>query len=170
MIKRIVYITLLLSMNLVSSQAQTTNHTAYSLFITSFARYASWPQTGDNFKITVLGKSKVYDELVKMTASKNVNGHPYKIEQMDDIGQQLGDSQIVYLSDNKSSSLDEILRATHGKPVMIVTEREGLAKKGAGLSFLVIDNKLRFDINNTELEKRNIKVSANLVTIANSSL
>ncbi len=169
MIKRILYITLLLSMNLVSLHAQTTNHTAYSLFVTSFAKYASWPQEDGDFKITVLGKSKVYDELVKMTASKNVNGHAYKIEQTDDIT-QIGDARIIYISDNKSSNLDEILKATHGKPIMIVTEREGLAKKGAGLSFLVIDNKLRFDINNTELEKRNIKVSANLVTIANSSM
>lgn len=170
MIRRIVYIALLISMSpWLSALGQTTNHTAYSLFVVSFAKYASWPTEGGDFKITVLGKSKVYDELLKMTANKNVNGHAYKIEQAEGVS-EIGDAQIVYISDNKSSSLDDLIKLTHGKPMMIVTEREGLTRKGAGLSFLIIDNKLRFDINNTELEKRNIKVSANLVSIANSAL
>jgi hypothetical protein len=152
-----------------SAKAQTTNHSTYSLFVTSFAKYALWPASNGEFKITVLGKSKIYDELVKMTAGKNVNGNTYKIEQVEDIA-SVGYPQILFLPDHKSSNLSEVLKATQGKPTMIVTEREGLVKKGASLSFLIIDDKLRFDINNTELEKRSIKVSSNLLNIANTSL
>jgi hypothetical protein len=78
-------------------------------------------------------------------------------------------ANIVYVSDGKSSSLDDVLKTKHGKPVMVITEREGLFKKGAGLSFVVLDNStLRFDINNTELEKRQIKISKSLTALANS--
>ena len=83
----------------------------------------------------------------------------------------LGSAQMVYLADGKSGSLDEILKATEGKPVMIICQREGLPKKGAGFSFIVTENStLRFDINNTELEKRQIKISKNLSTLANSTI
>ena len=83
----------------------------------------------------------------------------------------LGSAQMVYLADGKSGSLDEILKATEGKPVMIICQREGLHKKGAGFSFIVTENStLRFDINNTELEKRQIKISKNLSTLANSTI
>jgi YfiR/HmsC-like len=149
--------------------AQTTNHTAYSLFVVSFAKYSSWPQPGSEFTIVVLGKSKVYDELVKLTANKNLNGLAYKIVQAETI-EEVGDAQLVYLSDNKSSSLDELNKATEGKPTMIVAEREGLAKKGAAFSLLVLDNKLRFDVNNAELEKRHIKVSSSLMNLANQAI
>jgi hypothetical protein len=150
-------------------QAQTTNYAAYSLYVASFSRYASWPQPGGDFKITVLGKSKIYDELMKITANKNVNGLAYKIAQVENVN-EIGDPQILFIPDNKSSTLDDVVKATSGKPVMIVTEREGLLRKGADFSFLIIDNKLRFDMNSSNLEKRNIKISSNLVSIANSSL
>lgn len=152
-----------------SANAQTTNHAAYSLFVINFAKYGSWPQTGTDFKIAVLGKSKIYEELLKSTANKNVNGQPYKVNQIENAS-EIGDAQIVFIPDNKSSNLDEVIKATAGKSIMIVTEREGLAKKGADFSFLVIDNKLRFDINSSDLEKRNIKVAGSLVSIANSSI
>jgi hypothetical protein len=58
-----------------------------------------------------------------------------------------------------------------GKSVMIISEREGLFKKGAGFSFILMDNgTLRCDINNTDLEKRQIRVSKNLTALTNSSI
>lgn len=78
---------------------------------------------------------------------------------------------MLYLADGKSCSLDEIIKGTQGKPVMIIAEREGLYKKGAGFSFVVIDNNtLRFDVSNTDLEKRSIKVSKSLSALANTMI
>ena len=153
----------------VTAYSQTTNYQVYALFVVNIAKYSSFPSVANDFHVTVYGKTKVYDELVKQ-AGKAVNGHPLKVSQSDDIT-QLGQAQIIYLADGKSAALDEILKATEGKPVMIICEREGLHKKGAGFSFIVTDNStLRFDINNTELEKRQIKVSKNLSTLANSTI
>jgi hypothetical protein len=149
--------------------AQTTNYAAHSLFVVSFAKYASWPASDGDFKIAVIGKSKVYEEMVKITANKTVDGKPYKIVQVESLPEAL-DAHIIFLPDNKSSLIDELTKATEGKPVMIITEREGLHKKGAGFSFVVLDNKLRFDVNNAELEKRNIKMSSNLLNLANTTL
>ena len=166
--KKIAFVVLLATMA-ASAYAQTTNHTAYSLFVVSFARYASWPQAGTEFKIAVLGKSKVYEEMVKLTANKTMNGQAYKIVQIETI-EEVGDAHIVFVPDNRSSQLEDLNKATAGKPVMIVAEREGMAKKGATFSFLVVDSKLRFDVNNGELEKRHIKVSANLLSLANQTI
>jgi hypothetical protein len=99
-----------------------------------------------------------------------VNGHTLKITQTDDL-QALQKASVIYLADNKSSSLDEVMKATEGKPVMIICEREGLFRRGAGLSFVVTDNNtLRFDVNNGELEKRQIKISKSLTALANTIL
>jgi len=93
-----------------------------------------------------------------------------KVTQVESIA-DIGQPHVLYLADGKSSSLDEIIKATQGKPVMIITEREGLYRKGAGFSFVVMDNStLRFDINNTDLEKRSIKVSKSLSALANTMI
>lgn len=79
---------------------------------------------------------------------------------------------IVFPSFVFSQDLDSLLNLsafTEGKSIMVIAEREGLFKKGASFSFVVMDNNtLRYDINNAELEKRNIKVSKNLASLANS--
>jgi len=153
----------------VTAYSQTTNYQVYALFVVNIAKYSSFPNVSNDLQVTVYGKTKVYDELMKQ-AGKAVNGHTLKVTQAEDIT-QLGQAQIVYLADGKSAALDEILKATEGKPVMIICEREGLHKKGAGFSFIVTESStLRFDINNTELEKRQIKISKNLSTLANSTI
>ncbi len=149
-------------------RAQTTNHQVYALFIVNIAKYSSWPSAHAEMHITVLGKTKVFDELVKQNG-KNVNG-TVKVTQVDDVA-ALGTPNIIYLADGKSGSLDDVLKAMEGKPVMIIAEREGLYKKGAGFSFVVLENStLRFDINSTDLEKRQIKVAKNLAALANATI
>ncbi|HYG20908.1 MAG TPA: YfiR family protein [Ohtaekwangia sp.] len=152
-----------------SSQAQTTNYQVYALYVVNIAEHSSWPGRSGDFHITVFGKSKAYEELLKQNG-KMVNGHTLRISQVEELSAN-GEPQIIYLPDNKSSSLNDILKATAGKPAMIITEREGLFKKGAGFSFVVMgNNTLRYDINHTELEKKQIRVSKNLAALANATL
>src|SRR5579862_8884045 len=100
-----------------SSYAQTTNHQVYAVFVVSIAKYSSWPESeAKDFKIAVLGKSKVYDELVKSTANKEIHGKKVQIVQLEEISK--GDEpQILFVPDNKSSQLNEIVKAFSGKPV-----------------------------------------------------
>ena len=152
-----------------AAKAQTTNYQVYALFVVNIAKYSAWPNQNGDLNIAVFGKSKAYDELMKHNG-KNVNGHVVKITQVDDVA-LLGQPHIVYLADGKSNALDDIIKATQGKAVMVITEREGLFKKGAGFSFVIMENStLRFDINNTELEKRQIKVSKSLSSLANITI
>jgi len=160
---------LLATLFTVTLKAQTTNYQVYSLYVVNIAKYSSWPTVNGEFNITVFGKSKVYDELLKQNG-KNVNGHVLKVTQVENVS-DLGQPQIIYLADGKSSALDDILKLTEGKSIMIISEREGLHKRGAGFSFVVMENgTLRCDMNGTELEKRQIKISKNLSALTNSSI
>lgn len=150
-------------------KAQTTNYKVYALYVVNIAKYSSWPAAHGELKIGVLGKSKVLEELQKQEG-KVVNGQTLKVSQFEDI-KEAEDVHIIYVSDNRSSSLEDVMKRTEGKPVMVVAEREGLYKKGAGFSFVVMDNNtLKFDVNSTELEKRQIKVSKSLTALANSQM
>jgi hypothetical protein len=152
-----------------TAKAQTTNHQVYALYVVNIAKYSSWPGAETELHIVVLGKSKVFDELQKQNG-KTVNGKHLKIEQFEDYS-RIGEPHILYVSDGKSNNLDEILQQTQGKSIMIVAEREGLFRKGAGFSFIIMENNiLKFDVNSSELEKRQIKVSKSLTSLANSTL
>lgn len=149
--------------------AQTTNYQVYALYVVNIAKYSSWPNLQGELRIAVFGKSKVYEELMKQNG-KSVNGSTLKVYQAEQV-ESVSDAHILYLADGKSGTLEDLIKATAGKATMIIAEREGLHKKGAGFSFVIMENSsLRFDMNHTELEKRLIKVSKNLTTLANSSI
>ena len=149
-------------------RAQTTNYQVHSLFVLNIAKYSTWPSSAGEFHIVVFGKSKMYEELLKQVSGKHINGQMIKVTQTDDAG-DIGGAQIVFLADGKSNNLSDIVKATDGSSTMVIAEREGLFKKGAGFSFVLMENNtLRYDINNVELEKRNIKVSKNLASLAHS--
>ena len=151
------------------SFAQTTNYQVYALYVVNIAKYASWPNVNGELRIAVFGKSKVFDELMKQNG-KSVNGSTLKIFQADEV-EKVSGAHILYLADGRSGTLDDLIKATEGHATMIIAEREGLHKKGAGFSFVIMDNSsLRFDMNHTELEKRAIKVSKSLSSLANSSI
>src|SRR5687768_18614020 len=83
-------------------KAQTTNYQVYSLYVVNIAKYSSWPSVQGEFHISVFGKSKVYDELMKQNG-KNVNGHIIRVKLVDNVN-DIGDPHILYLADGKSSA------------------------------------------------------------------
>lgn len=158
----------LFTMVIYSGVAQTTSYKAHAVFVFSIAKYSQWPPSdnANEFVITVLGKTKMYDELVAGTSRHVVYGLKISIVEAETVS-QIGKTNIVFVADNKSNVMDELVKATSGKPVMIITEREGLHKKGAGVSFFVNDQgKLNFDLNLTEMTKRELSMSKSLTALA----
>jgi hypothetical protein len=170
---RIKFLATLIFVGLVSVGAfsQTTNYKAHTIFVFSIAKYSQWPANDKGeFVITVLGKSKLYDELTSSSANHTISGKKISVIAVNDVS-EIKETNMVVVSDGKSNSLPDLIKATANQPVMIITEREGLHKKGAGVSFFVNDaGKLNFDLNLTEMNKRTLTLSKSLTSLAASIL
>jgi YfiR/HmsC-like len=170
---RIKFLALLIFVGLVTVNAfsQTTNYKAHTIFVFSIAKYSQWPANDNSeFVITVLGKSKLYDELIASSANHTISGKKISVITVNDVA-EIKETNMVLVSDGKSSALPDLIKATANQPIMIVTEREGLHKKGAGVSFFVNDaGKLNFDLNLTEMNKRTLTLSKSLTSLAASIL
>jgi hypothetical protein len=170
---RIRFFATLIFVSLVSVRAfsQTTNYKAHTIFVFSIAKYSQWPASEKNeFVITVLGKSKLYDELIASSANHTISGKKISVIAVNDVT-EIKETNMVVVSDSKSNALQDLIKATANQPVMIITEREGLHKKGAGVSFFVNDSgKLNFDLNLTDMNKRTLTLSKSLTSLAASIL
>ena len=70
------------------------------------------------------------------------------------------------MASSKSSMMKNIKELLKTKPILIVGEREGLANKGAGISFVTLDDDtLKFDINKKEIEHHGLKVASQLIQL-----
>jgi hypothetical protein len=65
-----------------------------------------------------------------------------------------------------SAMLPDVLKKMKGKSTLIVTEKLGLAKQGSAINFIIENNKQRFELNKSNIEKYNLKVSSTLEALA----
>jgi YfiR/HmsC-like len=151
-----------------TAHAQSTNYKTYSVFLYSFIKYIEWPadtKTGD-FVIGVYGNSKMASELQAGVAGRKNAGQTIKIKEAQNLSDLAG-VQLVFIGDSKSSSTADIVKQFKGQPVLIVTERDGLIKKGASVSFLITDESLlKFQINEQILAEQKLKAASALVQLA----
>ena len=79
--------------------AQTTNYKGYAIFLYSFTKYVHWPKSSlaGDFKITVVGNSKVTQELATIVQHKTVLGRKIIVSQVN-TAQELTGAHLVYLS------------------------------------------------------------------------
>lgn len=122
-----------------------------ALFIMNFAKYVEWPGGAGDFVITVLGNDPVIDEL-KIIAEKTKIGERALVIQKAGTPDQVGKCDLVYLPPDKKSAYDA-LAARFGNGVLIVTNADGMAQKGAPINLATIDGKQKFEINPEGLKK-----------------
>ena len=148
-------------------KAQETDYKAYTLFVYNFMKYIEWPeaQSKGDFIIAVLGDSPVNKELQTLAAGKKLKGRNIVLKKCNTFEETVG-CHLLYISSSKSTSLKALKDQTKDKPVLIVGEREGLAKKGASLSFVTLDDdELKFDINKKEIEQHQLKIAGSLINL-----
>ncbi|HWY33084.1 MAG TPA: YfiR family protein, partial [Nitrosopumilaceae archaeon] len=118
-----------------------------------------------DFVVCILGDSPISKELQGLASSRKIKGRTIIIKSIGKPEDASG-CQLLYISSSKSSVLKSLKDQSKDKPMLIVGEREGLAKKGAALSFVTLDDDgLKFDINKKEIELHQLKISSSLIQL-----
>jgi hypothetical protein len=148
-------------------KAQDVDYKAYTLFVYNFMKYVEWPeaQSKGDFVVGVYGDSPIQKELQALAAGKKLKGRNIVIKTITKPEDAIG-CQLLYISSSKSAVIKQLKEQMKDKPVLLVGEREGLAKKGAGLSFVTLeDDELKFDINKKEIEVHQLKIASSLLAL-----
>jgi len=73
---------------------------------------------------------------------------------------------IIFLAGGDVSNLNRALKILRDRPALIIAESNGFADLGAGINFVVKNNKIKFEINRSALKRKGIEVSSYLLNIA----
>jgi hypothetical protein len=148
-------------------KAQDIDYKAYTLFVYNFMKYVEWPeeQSKGDFVVGVLGDSPIQKELQGLASAKKLKGRNIIVKKYN-TPEEARDCHLLYVSSSKSGTVKTLKEQIKNSPVLIVGEREGLAKKGASLSFVTLeDDELKFDINKKEIEQHQLKIASSLVNL-----
>jgi hypothetical protein len=137
------------------------------MFIYNFTKYIEWPTDykQGNFVVGVLGFSPVFSELEKMSKTKKAVNQPFEIKKFNSVS-DISKCHMLIISDENAGKLGACLDKVRNYNTLVITEREGLARQGSGINFIVKDNKQKFELNKTSVTKKDLKISKSLESLA----
>ena len=137
-----------------------------SSFIYHFTNYMQWPEAKQqgNFIITVVGDDPIENFLKTLSASKKVGLQDITVKKVSNVG-AIEESHIIYMSSSTLNEFDAAKSTASSKDALLITSKQGYAKRGAGINFIAVNGKPKFEINQSAISASSIKVGAKLLQI-----
>ncbi|HSZ34117.1 MAG TPA: YfiR family protein [Puia sp.] len=150
----------------VSQAQQPMDYAVQANIIYRFTKYIEWPEskrTGD-FIIGVVGDSPLSDQLQNFIANKTAGSRKIVIRKFSSSA-EIFNCQILFISEDESDNLKKIAARTAGSPILLVSESDGLALKGACINFIIVSDHLKLEINKNNIEQRNLNIASELLQL-----
>jgi len=150
---------------------QTSIPKAQTLFIYNFSRLIEWPtsyKTG-NFVIGVLGVSDVALELETYTKGKKVGAQNIEVVRYK-APQEVANCHILFIPFSRTKQLAEVLPVINGKSTLLITEKVGALDEGAAINFVILSDKMKFELKADNASKYGIKFSSKLSEMSMQSM
>jgi hypothetical protein len=150
---------------------QTSIPKAQTLYIYNFSRMIEWPTNyrAGNFVIGVLGSSEVANELETYTKGKKVGTQNIEVVRYK-APAEIQNCHILFVTFARTKQLVEVFPVLNGKSTLIITEKSGALNDGAAINFVVMDDKLKYELKADNASKYGIKFSAKLQELSTAAM
>ncbi len=166
MIKRFVLSTFLVLLIFISVFPQEEKY--IGLFVYNFTKYFDWPESvkSGDFIIEIIGHQSVFDELVRITQGKKIGNQAIVIKNLEGIQEISNNSHMVFVGHWQSRFINDVLGKVNNKPVLIISEMEGMLDKGSDINFVIRDGTIKFEMRTAGIISRQIKIDPRIRELA----
>ena len=160
------YFAVALLLTLAAHGEQVPEYELKAEFLSRFATFIEWPQGSEAraFTIGVVGHNPFNGYLEKIAARK-IKNRPVAIRYIGDLA-QLDGCDIVFICGSEKGRLGAILARTESRPILTVADSNGFAAAGVLINFYSTGDTIRFEINESAVDRSGLKVSSKLFKLA----
>jgi len=143
-------------------------------FLYKFLTFVEWPapvfRRGDApIVIGVLGAEPLAEELSRVVVSRTVNGRTVSVRRFR-VGDPVEELHVLFVGHAHAPRIPSIVTAAAGQGLLVVTESDDGLSSGSIINFLVVDDKVRFDVALYRAEQAGLRISARLLSVARKVL
>jgi len=151
-----------------ADDGQGMEHAIKAAMIYNMAKFVDWPQgaadPGGEFVICVIGEGPLC-KAVESLDGKTIKDIVVRVRKADGADEARG-CRIAVMGDFDSARLESLLRALGDSPTLTISDMDGFVERGGDIGLIIVDNKVRFEINNGSASRKNLKVSSKLLKLA----
>ncbi len=137
-------------------------------FLYNFTRFIEWPglaPVSAPFRVCVVADATMEQAIKRTLEGEVVNGRPLEMAQPQ-TPQDAEGCQILYVGRSEQQRAAPLLAAVRDRPVLTVGDSPTFTQHGGAIQFVLVQNRVRFDINLPSAQRANLKLSANLLRVA----
>jgi len=141
-------------------------------FIFKFAGFVEWPETAfpqpfTAVTIAVIGDDELAAELSAITAGRAVEGRPLTILKTRSL-EAVADAHMVFVGRAEIARLPQLAKLARARPVLILTDAPNALAQGSMINFMLLEQRVKFEIHLEEAERHGLKLSSRLLAVAQS--
>ncbi len=151
--------------------AQVSEYTLKALYIEHFATFSEWPESKEianhnkPFVIGVYGKTNMLSALMKTYSTRKIMDKETSILQISD-PEKFDNCHILFIGNLSDKDLNQTISILRNSPVLTVSENKGYAAKGVHINFYIMENNVRFEINEKAAQAAGLHISHHLLKLA----
>lgn len=139
-------------------------------YLYKFAGYVEWPpnafaDAAAPFVIGVLGAADIADELNRQKSGRLLSDHPVEVRILKPADAARG-IHLIFIAGPDAAQLRRAIEQYGSAPTLTVSDVPGAIQAGCVINFLVMSNRIRFEISVGNAERRGLKVSSRLLAVA----
>lgn len=136
-------------------------------YLFNFIRFVEWPpaaEKADTFRLCVFGENR-FGSALDTLAGETVRGVPIAVLYFRGYD-GLENCHAVYVSTATPQQESRVLRHLADRPVLIVGESAGFAARGGVIHLVLVEDRIRFIINQQSAAEHQLKISSQLLQLA----
>ena len=139
-------------------------------YLYKFCDYVEWPEgefdsSDSPLVIGVMGADHMAADLQEIIKDRTVNGRPVTVRALR-LGDSLQGVHVLFIARSEGSEMESILAGARLQSILTVTETEGFPPEGSVINFVMIGDRIRFDVALESARKSNLKISSRLLAVA----
>jgi hypothetical protein len=152
------------------SSSQALERRVKAAFLYKFLGYADFPagtftDPAVPLTIGVVGADELAAELARIVAGRTVNGRSIVVRTLRE-GDLPAPVQLLYVGGSDAGRVGRAVRMA-AAPVLVVTDCDNGLQQGSAINFVIVDERVRFDVALEAAERDGVKLSSRLLTVAN---
>lgn len=163
---------LLLAAGLLPASAgaqQATEAGIKAAFLYKFAGYIEWPANAfaapdAPFVIGVVGSEEVAAELDRLVPGRSINNRPVVVRRLRE-GESPKGAHLVFVGRGEPN-VRAIVRAAQQNGALVVTETERGLEAGSSINFVLVDDRIGFEVSLDAAERSGHRISSRMLAVA----
>jgi hypothetical protein len=149
-----------------------TEYQVKAAYLFNFVKYVEWPSNAfpgptAPFVIGVLGQDPFGADLDKTVAGRSINNRPIMVKRVAG-NPEAKSCHILFIGASDKARFEPVLEALKRLPILTVGDSESFPGPGGVISFVRKENKVRFQVNLSAAQARQLTISSKLLSVAES--